>query len=426
MKFLEEFKKVMACLEKKLEASARFLKKNITPKRAAIIAGGLILLTSTLGYSIGMSLTSSEARFLTTLQKSLNSKDPLGAAKYITIENNSSQPSKENLLPFFEYIIQIPGRSKIFVEELKNPDKKNSIAVLKTQKTLTGTKYSVELKPVYIRLSTPYKGTELYMNERLLVTTDKDDYTGKIGPLVPGIYTIKAVFKNEYGEGAIEQRVMAVSGTSDIVLNMEGRMLTVESNYQDAYVYLDEENTEKQVVDFKDIGPFPGDNPIKVYVEKEFPWGLLRSTESEFTNTSRLRLDINPLTDELKEQLETAYNEFYASLFQALSTGKPDIIRNADPGLKNQMYSSLKRDSIILKDSYTIGAIDFEQGFIAVQSKGNSFAASANVTVTYKTSKNLFGIALPNSYKTESKKFKTVLTYAGEEKGWIVTEMLEN
>ena len=419
---LKDYKDIICywCLKK-----IRIFRKSTLSNRILMLTLIILAAAGITGYAAGNSLTSSETKFLRKFHKLMLHPDSSEALKFIGIENNGTEINKQTLDPFFKYIQQTTTRSKAFIEALKKEPTKASIAVLKREKTLFGTKFQVELKPVYIDITAPYKGTEIYLQDNLITTSRENNFSTKLGPLVPGIYEVKGIYKNEYGQSTIEQTVSAITGTTSIILPLESRRFSLESNYEDAYVYLNGEKTDKQVKDFKNIGPFPGTDSIKFFIERDFPWGRITSTEIEVTTSSKVRLDINPLTPELKAQLDTSFKTFYQSLFNALSAEKPDLIKNAEDNVKKQMYSWLKDDSFIVKNSYSMKDIEYEQDIMELHPKEGSFTASANVTVAYKTSKKILVFNLPGSYTTISQKYKTTLTYNDDLKQWIVSAVTE-
>jgi uncharacterized membrane protein YvbJ len=384
----------------------------------------IIIITGIVGYLIGDSFSKDEDKFLLKLQNILDSKDPYKAMNYITFENNEIKITKENLSPFFQYIKSNSSRSREFLESLRITDTKNSTALLKKEDKWYGSVYKLELRPVYMDVSLQYKDTEIIINNNLYSTTKKDNETMQIGPLVPGIYTVKAILKNSYGETSQERDLLALNKNNNLSFNINAIKLTIDSNFEDASVYLNGAASEKQVKDFKDVGPIPVDNSIIAYAEKTFPWGTVKSSEVEVNNTSKIRLEINPLTDSLKQKLQVIYSDFYDSLFSALTEETKELITNCTDAVRDYIYSKLKKDTIIIKNSYSITDMDFEQDIISLDSNNDNFSASANITVSYKEQKRLFIIDLP-SYNSVTKKFKTILTYDSKYDNWTVSKIEE-
>jgi uncharacterized membrane protein YvbJ len=415
-------------LTKKLKA--RLLKINrrikliISPKRLVLLALSIIILTATLSYFIALSLSSTKMRFLGDFKQILESKNSYKAMKYMCFKDNAIKISKDNMEPFFQYIEKNPERINLFIKDLENQNNMESMALLKERKGIIGSKYYVEFKSIFISLAADYKDTDIYINERLVLSSKEDNSTTELGPYVPGVYHVKAHLENNFGKVTEEKDLIALDTNTELSFQLNVIKLTVNSNHSDALVYMNGENTDKQVKDFKDIGPIPIKDNITVFVEKEFPWGTVRSAEMEANTTSNIRLDINPATPELKSQLEETYRNFYDSVLEALTIENKELITYSSAEVQDEIYTKLKKDTIILKNSYSVTDMDFEQDVISIDSEADKYTASANITLSYKEQKTFWGILLP-SYNEVTKKFKTTLTYEEDNDSWIVSNLKE-
>lgn len=402
----------------------KILKNNWGKKQIFYLCIIFIFIIGIAGYFIGGTFSSSEDKFLLKLQNILDSKDPYKALKYFTIKDNAIQINKENFSPFLQYIKSNSGRTNEFITELRTTDIKSPLAQLQKEHKWYGYFYKVMLKPMYISIPLQYKDTHIFVNNKLSLSTKEDNETVTLGPLVPGMYTVKALLKSPYGETFEEKDLLAISNNNNLSFNINAIKLTIESNFEDASVYINGIASEKEVKDFKDIGPIPLDQSIIAYAEKTFPWGTVQSSEVEVNNTSKIRLEINPLTEDLKEKLELTYKDFYDSLFLALTEETKELMENCTDEVRDNIYSKLKKDTIIIKNSYSITDINFEQDVISLNSDINNFTAIANITVAYKEQKRLFIIDLP-SYNTVTKKFKTYLVYDSKYDNWNVSKIEE-
>src|SRR5699024_5920567 len=84
-----------------------------------------------------------------------------------------------------------------------------------------------------------------------------------IGPILPGQYEVKAVVQGPYGDVEKTQQVDFLSSdeirTTEAFLdfNFAEHYFIIYSDNDDAFVYVNDENTEKQVKDFTNLGPLP-------------------------------------------------------------------------------------------------------------------------------------------------------------------------
>lgn len=417
-------KRISKNLKVKRRKISKWFKSLMKPKKLVLLALTIIILTAASSYFITLSLTNTKARFLNSLRQTLQSEAPYKAMDYISFQDKALKVSKDTMEPFFQYIKQNPERITTFIRDLEKESNDKSMALLKEQKGRFGSKYYVELKPIFISLSVDYKDTDIYVNNQLILSTKEDNSTVKLGPYAPGAYNVKAELGNEFGKVSEEKDLTALNSTTRLSFELNIIKITVNSNFPDALVYMNGENTEKQVKDFKDIGPIPIKDNITVFVEKEFPWGTVRSTEAEANTTSSIKLDINPATPELKAQLEQTYRDFYHSVFEALTNQDKALMSYSSAAVQEEIYSKLKRDTIILKNSYSINTMAFEQDVIAVDSENDKYTASANITISYQEQKSFWGIPLPY-YNDVTEKFKTTLTYDEDINSWVVSNIKE-
>jgi uncharacterized membrane protein YvbJ len=416
--------KIIKSFKTKRRKINKFFKSLMAPKNLTLLALSIIILTAASSYFIALSFSNTKMKFLNNLKQTLESEDPYRAMNYMSFQDNALKISKDTMEPFFQYIKKDPERITSFIKSLEKEPKNKNMALLKEQKGRLGSKYIVELKPAFISISVDYKDTDIYVNQELTLNTTEDNTTSILGPYAPGVYNLKAEIQNEFGKVSEEKDLTLLDPDTELSFDLNVIKLTVNSNYSDALVYMNGENTEKQVKDFKDIGPIPMKDNITVFVEKEFPWGTVRSTETEVNTTSKIKLDINPATPELKAKLEQTYRDFYQSVFKALTSENKELITYSNREVLEEIYSKLKKDTIILRNSYSITNMAFEQDVIAVDSDIDKYTASANITISYKEQKSFWGILLP-SYNEVTKKFKTTLAYDEETNSWIVSSLKE-
>ena len=91
----------------------------------------------------------------------------------------------------------------------------NMFTLKKQGKTmLVYDKYVLELNPVYLEITTNYKDSKIYLNDTLVATANEDNFTAKIGPYVPGKYTIKVSLDGEHAKAEKKDEVDLVAYTS--------------------------------------------------------------------------------------------------------------------------------------------------------------------------------------------------------------------
>ena len=81
----------------------------------------------------------------------------------------------------------------------------------------------------------------------------------EIGKLLPGNYTLKGEYKGEYGHLKSEETLdfsKAEENIDEHDIDLKGAYVNIESNIENATVFINGEDTKITVLDAKDFGPF--------------------------------------------------------------------------------------------------------------------------------------------------------------------------
>lgn len=422
----EKIVKALSNIQKVASHNMKAFKRYISPKmtRKNIIIALIVAVVFIGGSSfmIGYYM-SSKATLLNKFEGALLGDDPYKALKYMQLKGKG-QLDKKNGEPFIQFIKENKDRGKDFVNQLRyGENNENNVLRLKEKKGLLFKSYYVEVKDVYINLSTNLKDTEIYFNENFFYKVKENDFSQKFGPLVPGIYNVKGVYNGEYGKIENEVKSIVLSNEEGVNIQLKGTYLTLDGNYLESVVYLNGENTQKTIREFKDIGPIPGTS--KVYASKKFPWSNeeIKSEEQEIKDHSKLILNINPMTEEVRKTLEETYKEFYKGFFEALSNGDKKYIKNTSESIKENLYKTYKKDSFIVSNSYVMDGLKWQKNAISIEKKDGKFTSRAIADIRYKEKTNLFVFNL-NEVEVR-KSYDTELTYDEKEDKWVITSVKE-
>ncbi len=389
-----------------------------------IISLLFVLIIGLFGFYLGV-LNSDKAYSINKFEKALVKNDSRAALKYLSFKDNEINLTKDNLQPFLDYINTSPERRKNLINYLNSNEslKEGNMVILKTVGNWPFKKWKIELQPVYLSFSTEFKNTELYLNNILFDKSDTDGYSNKLGPIIPGKYSIATVLTNEYGSSKAEKEIQLLSGLIAVSLSPPAAMVNLQGNYPEAEVYINDKPTSIKIKDFKNIGPIPINNTFTVHAEMSFPWGKTISEKKTFSQLPELRLDINPLTDELRATLEQVYTEFYQSFFIALNQNDVSLIKHSSPEVSQSVFNRYKNTALILKDSYKMKSIQWEQNAIGVKTQNTVYKANAVINLEFDKQKNIFGF--PFLTKPESLSLQTILSYDEKNNRWFVSEVNE-
>lgn len=394
--------------------------KKYDNKRNRIIALCAVALIVGVSSYLWVSRDDSRTKTINKFEVVLKSRNPYNVYKQISFENKGIKLNDENIKPFVDYINSDETRRDEILRSLRfdNSEGDKLISVKND-----GNKYFIELKGIYMTLSTNLKDTEIYLQDKLYCRSDRDNYSEKFGPLIPGIYDIRAKIKGPFGEIESSDKFSLISKNSKVDIPVKAVNVSVEGNYTDSKVFINGEDTGKTIDQFKNIGPMPSDGSLKIHVEKNFPWSVVKSEEKAVEHLSYLRFDLNPMTEELRKNLEVSYNEFYKNFFEALNKEDINLITGCTEKVKKSLYVRYNKKSLIISNSYNLEDLKWQKDAISIENKDGIFSTFAIADVSYKEKKSLSIIPLNEEKKNVS--FKTVMTYNTESNKWIVTEVSE-
>lgn len=413
---------VYEVINAKVKCLKGYIKPKMTKRNIIVTLIIAIIVVGSSSFMFGYYM-SSKATLLNKFEGALLGDDPYKALKYMQLKGKG-QLDQKNGDPFIQFIKENKDRGKDFVNQLRYGDNnENNILRVKEKKGLLFKSYYVEVKDVYINLSTNLKDTEIYFNENLFYKVKENDFSQKFGPLVPGIYKVKGVYNGEYGRIENEVKATVLSNEEGMNIQLKGSYLTLDGNYLESVVYLNGENTQKTIREFKDIGPIPATS--KVYASKKFPWSSeeIKSEEQEVKDHSKLILNIDPMTEEVRKTLEETYKAFYKGFFEALSNGDTKYIKNTSDEIKNNLYKNYKKDRFIVSNSYAMDGLKWQKNAISIERKDGKFTSRAIADIRYKEKTNLFVFNL-NEIEVK-KSFDTELTYDEKEDKWVITSVKE-
>lgn len=204
--------------------------------------------------------------------------------------------------------------------------------------------YVFELKPYFIDVDTNFKGTAIYVDDKESGTSKEDGDKVKVGPLIPGEHAIKLDLKTNYADINASQDVDVVPGDDndniiEVTIPLKADYIKIDSNFNDAKVFLNGKNTNITVTDCDKLGPVPMDGTAKIYLSKSFPWGDSKSKEMEISD-SNISLDVDA-DDNLKQQLMAAVNAYNLSWIQATIARDVSKINNATDDQKEKIKNDI-------------------------------------------------------------------------------------
>lgn len=396
--------------------------KKLTNKQKIIIIVGIVLLVGFGSFSYVIA-KSSKSRVISEFEKTLNSKNPYRIYKYMKSGDPQLEVNEETIKPFVDYLNENPDRKREFVNILRYEDSSRDLLKLKSEEGFLGLKYYIELSSVNLNINVNLENTKIYLNEKEVYDTKEEDSYFKVGPIFPGTYNLKSIYKNEYGQISESRNISVLLYENNIDVKLKGVKLTIDSNYRDSNVFINGDDSGKTVDEFKERGPIPSDGSCNVYVERQFPWGIVKSDEKTIGDSGVIKLDLNPLTDDLRMHLEGIYKDFYNDLFRAVTDGNKDKIKNTSSTIKDELYNKYYQKGMIIKNSYELKDLKWEQNNISMKYEDGKYKTYAIAEISYQKQQSI--VFIPYNEETINKSFMTELTYDKGSDSWIVTKVDE-
>lgn len=396
--------------------------KKLTNKQKIIIIMLIGLLVGCGSFSYVMA-KSSKSTVVSGFEKTLNSKNPYKIYKYMKSGDPTLEINEETVKPFVDYLNENPDRKREFVNTLRYEDSSKDLLKLKSEEGFWGLKYYIELSPVNLNINVNLENTKLYLNEKEIYDTKEEDSSINIGHIFPGAYNLKSIYTNEYGQISESKNISVLSYENNIDVKLQGVKLTLDSNYRDSDVFINGDNSGKTVEQFQKIGPIPSDGSCNVYVERQFPWGSVKSEEKSIGDSGIMKLDLSPLTDDLRMHLEEVYKDFYNNLFKALTDSDKGKIKNTSNTIKDELYNKYYEKGFIIKNSYELKDLKWEQNNISMKYEGGKYKTYAIAEISYQKQKTI--VFIPYNEETINKSFMTELTYDENNDSWVVTKVEE-
>ena len=237
----------------------------------------------------------------------------------------------DELKPLIDYFLLNDEDVEREVDNLKK-NNKSVIFTIESEKGLFGENYYLNISTISISIASDIKEAIIYINGK--------EVNEEIVTLIPGRYEVSYKLKTDYGDIA-ESKDMEFLEDGDINVEVAAEYITLYSNFNDAKVYINGKDTEKTVSEIKTYGPIPKNKDIIIYLTKEFPWGVVKSSEVKIQEDNILKLDINMANDKLLATIENTLRGFYNSLFDALNNKDISLMENVEENSREEIFNSI-------------------------------------------------------------------------------------
>lgn len=385
-------------------SKSKYIKK--VNKKLLIIFVGIIGLFI-LGTFVG-DMTHKEDVFIKKVEKAFEKGNSRYILKILKTEDNIKL-SKKDIKPLMEFYKKDSSRVKTLVSSLRKGKTFNSLSLYNNNGS-----YYLKVDLSNMKIKSNFQGSNIYINETFRGTIDENEEF-EVKNLVPGIYNITIENKSTYGE-IKEKAEVILNNNEEFYIPIDGQMITVNSNFKEGTVYINGKSSDIKVKDFVDIGPFNKEDGKKILVKADTPWGILSSQESVIGEQPVIELNIDLKDSKIMDEINDTINRFYFSVFKSLNSQNKDDIVNTTNNVKNQIYSILNKEYIWLKNNYEVSDLQIKINNSEVNFDGANYTGNIVVTVSYKVSKQIFGLNIKS--EEYSKNFFTEVKY--KDGKWVI------
>lgn len=374
------------------------LKKIYTYKYLKLIILFIIIFMFLSGVIYGDIKTSKDS-VLSKLEKSLKNKDSKEILKLIKVNDKKIRLNKKEIEPLIEYYNSDSTRIKELISLLEKNQEVNSLKLIETNGFLIK-KYFLSLTLRNLEIESNFEDSKVYLNNELMGVTNS---SGKIDllNLVPGKYDLKVEKESEYSRLSEEKNII-ISSNSKEKINLEGRLISLDSNFKDADVYIDDTNSGLKVNEFKNIGPFKTDGSIGLSLKVNTPWGELSSDKIYINKYPQINININLKNDKIISGINDIINKFYNSVFESLNSKDKSLIIKGTKEVKDEIYNILMKKYFIIKNYYKIQDLQIKIENSEIVVDNGEYKGNIVVSVGYTVEKKILGISFQQKKYIES------------------------
>lgn len=365
------------------------LKKIYNYKYSNLIILFIIIFMFLCGLIYGNIKTSRDS-VLSRLEKSLKNKDSKELIRLIKINDEKTKLNKKKIEPLIEYYNCDSTRIKELISSLEKNQEVNSLQLVQTNGFLRN-KHFLYLTLRSLEIESNFENSKVYLNDELMGVTDS---SGKIdlSNLIPGTYNLKVEKESKYSKLSKEEDIV-ISSNSKEKINLEGMLISVDSNFKDADVYIDGTKSGLKVHEFKNIGPFKTDGSIGLSLKIHTPWGELSSDNVYISKHPQLNINIDLKNEKIISDINNTINEFYNSVFESLNSKDKSLIVKGTKEVKDDIYSILMKKYFIIKNYYKIHDLQIKIENSEITVENGDYKGNIVVSVGYTVEKKILGIS---------------------------------
>ncbi|WP_300902836.1 TcaA 3rd/4th domain-containing protein [uncultured Clostridium sp.] len=328
--------------------------------------------------------TLSKEKFLKKFELALINGNSNSLAKCVKLEDKDIA-SKE-LKPLIDGYDKNKLRINKIVNEIRRNGKSENFK-LKIKKGFLYDKYYIDINTINVKFTTNISDVNVeFLNKRFNLINEAEFN------IIPGEYSLSYKYKTKYGDIS-ESKIINLMEDKIVEVNIDANYITLYSNYDDAKVFINNVDTGLISKEIKNYGPLPKDKDIKVFIQREFPWGIIKSEEISVGNNQYINLNIGMVNDRLNNMINETVDSFYSSVFNALNNKDKNLISGSIELVKEVVYNYMNEKAFLFSNSYEISDLAVEIEKSDFKYEEGIYKASLLTKVEYSVYKKIFPFA---------------------------------
>ncbi|MDU7454143.1 MULTISPECIES: TcaA 3rd/4th domain-containing protein [Clostridium] len=348
--------------------------------RTKVIIISLISFMMIFGFILFNAINISEEEMLEDLKKSLITENSFKIAKIIRVRDEKI--SESEFKPLFNYYSGNEDKIKKLINELRKNGEYGNFEI-KSKQGLFYKRYYIALDTVEVEFTTNTKDIKVEFEDKKFNLQDVAKFD-----VIPGIYNVKYTYETQFGDICNDINI-SILEDKKVELKIDGNYVTLYSNFDDAKVLINNENTGLLAKEIKNFGPIPKEKDIVIKLQREFPWGTIESDEENISNQEYIKLDISMVNDELINIVSKDINGFYESVFEGLNKRNKENIINCTDSVRDSVYNYINEKTLLFSNNYEIADMNVEIEKSDFKYEDSVYKASVVTKINYNIYKKI-------------------------------------
>ena len=348
--------------------------------RTKVIIISLISFMMIFGFILFNAINISEEEMLEDLKKSLITENSFKIAKIIRVRDEKI--SESEFKPLFNYYSGNEDKIKKLINELRKNGEYGNFEI-KSKQGLFYKRYYIALDTVEVEFTTNTKDIKVEFEDKKFNLQDVAQFD-----VIPGIYNVKYTYETQFGDICNDINI-SILEDKKVELKIDGNYVTLYSNFDDAKVLINNENTGLLAKEIKNFGPIPKEKDIVIKLQREFPWGTIESDEENISNQEYIKLDISMVNEELINIVSKDINGYYESVFEGLNKRNKENIINCTESVRDSVYNYINEKTLLFSNNYEIADMNVEIEKSDFKYEDSVYKASVVTKVNYNIYKKI-------------------------------------